>query len=300
MTRLNIEHHIETLYESDSVSALIFHCPGKASHCEHVVEEYSEQHEIVFPLDGLFMRYDAFGRFIADSNHILFFNSEQPHEISHPIWGCDTSLIIRFRNDILLDLLGYYEPIEKPFTDGHRLLDSKQQLIKQQLLMMLAHSEQDLFAIEEYILHQISALLEHEQKQATDSGKMTIEQREAVFNAQCILNQSFRETISLHNIAQQVFYSEYALCRLFKQQVGTTIHQYLTGLRLSQALHELVEQPQKPIGDVGVELGFSSPSHFSTRFLNTFGKTPGDFREQATSAKLHEMHKNLKVKPIAS
>lgn len=299
MTRL-VEHHIETLYESGSVSALIFHCPGKTSHCEQVVEEYSEQHEIVFPLDGLFMRYDAFGRFIADSNHILFFNSEQPHEISHPVWGCDTSLIIRFRNDILLDLLGYYEPIEKPFTDGHRLLDSKQQLVKQQLLMTLAHSEQDLLAIEEYILHQISASLEHEQKQATDGGKMTIEQREAVFNAQCVLNQTFREKINLNSISQQVFYSEYALCRLFKQQVGTTIHQYLTALRLSQALHDLAEQPQKLIGDIGVELGFSSPSHFSTRFLNRFGMSPSYFREHATTAKIHETHKNLKASPIAS
>jgi AraC family transcriptional regulator len=198
-------------------------------------------------------------------------------------------------------LLGYHEAIETPFRDAYRLLDNKQQLTKQQLLIMLARSEHDSLAIEEAVLSLMAILLgQGYQQPPVDNDKMTIEQREMVFDVQCFLNQSFRENISLNDTAHQVFYSEYALCRLFKQQVGTSIYQYLTSLRLSQALQDLVEYPQKAIGDIGMELGFSSPSHFSTRFLNTFGMTPSDFREQATNAKLHKMHKNLKVKSIAS
>jgi AraC-like DNA-binding protein len=295
-------HHIEILLETETLSAVIFHCPGKTSHCEHALEEYSEQHEIVLPLDGVFMRYDAFGHFVADSNHMLFFNAEQSHEITHPVWGNDTSLILSFADDLLSDLTGQIEQVETPFTDAYALLDTKQQLMKQQLLMMLAQSEHySKLEIAEHILWKISTLLRsNHPKKAADSDKITIEQREAVFATQCILNQSLYETITLNDIAQQVHYSEYALCRLFKQQVGTTIYQYLTHLRLAQALQDLTEKSQKNIGDIGMELGFSSPSHFSTRFLTTFGMTPTDFRQQATGTKICDMHKNLKAPQMLS
>lgn len=289
-----MSHHIETLFESETISAIIFYCSGKTSQCEHAVEEIAPEHQIVFPLKGLFMRYDAFGRFVSDSNQMLFFNRDQAHEISHPIWGSDTSLILSFRDDVLFDMLEYREPAEMPFSDAYRLLDSKQQLMKHRLLMVLADSQDELRS-EEAILWSISALIEQDEKGISQTNKLNIEQSEAVFNVQYLMNQSFRETITLHELARQVHYSEYTLCRIFKQQIGTTIYQYLSNLRLVQALQDLVEYPPKAIGEIGMELGFSSPSHFSTCFLNSFGMSPSEFREEATEAKIHDMKKHLKI-----
>jgi AraC-like DNA-binding protein len=63
------------------------------------------------------------------------------------------------------------------------------------------------------------------------------------------------------------------LQRLFKQLVGTTIHEYIMQCRLEQASMLLLDNrmPAKQIAEV---CGFRTVHHFTRRFTQRYGKPP--------------------------
>jgi AraC-like DNA-binding protein len=55
------------------------------------------------------------------------------------------------------------------------------------------------------------------------------------------------------------------------------LHQYLTQLRLAHALDALPSTSD--LTQLALDVGFSSHSHFTSRFRRAFGTTPSRFRE---------------------
>ena len=95
-----------------------------------------------------------------------------------------------------------------------------------------------------------------------------------------VLNQRFCERLSLSDVGEEVGLSVFHLCRLFKRRMGTTIHRYLTRLRLRTAL-EMLGTPGVDLTRVALALGFSSHSHFTDCFRREYGITPSRFRDPA-------------------
>lgn len=60
------------------------------------------------------------------------------------------------------------------------------------------------------------------------------------------------------------------------------IHCYLNGLRLRAAL-ELVVEGTGDLGELALELGFSSHSHFTAAFRKEFGMSPRAVRTAGTA-----------------
>ncbi len=100
-----------------------------------------------------------------------------------------------------------------------------------------------------------------------------------------LLASQYTESLSLHHIAQTLNTSAYHLCRVFREVAGLTIHQYLSQLRLRSALHSLTET-DADLSTLGLSLGFSDHSHFSSYFRKAFGETPSMYRRNAISPEL--------------
>lgn len=83
--------------------------------------------------------------------------------------------------------------------------------------------------------------------------------------------------LSLAKIATQLNISQYYFCRLFKQSIGITLHQYVIQQRVERA-KELLKQPERAIAHVAVECGFANQSHFAKHFRQYTGITPKEFR----------------------
>jgi AraC-like DNA-binding protein len=64
--------------------------------------------------------------------------------------------------------------------------------------------------------------------------------------------------------------------------MGRSIFQYLRALRMERAA-ELLREGRMNVTEVALAVGFSSPSHFSTAFHETFGCCPGLFPLNFTS-----------------
>lgn len=89
-----------------------------------------------------------------------------------------------------------------------------------------------------------------------------------------LLKENLAETPPLEAIARRVGCSPFHLSRIFSQEAGQTMTQYLRQLRMERAAQLLLEGRLK-ITAIALEVGYSSASHFSTAFHETFGCCPG-------------------------
>jgi AraC family transcriptional regulator len=69
---------------------------------------------------------------------------------------------------------------------------------------------------------------------------------------------------------------------MFRESFGLPPHQYLLARRLVRA-RELLRSTRLPFGDIALDCGFASASHFSNRFRQAIGATPGEYRLALTS-----------------
>jgi len=92
------------------------------------------------------------------------------------------------------------------------------------------------------------------------------------------MNERLADDFSLGYLAQIADLSEYHFSRMFKRATGLSPSQYFIRLRMDRARRLLVETDRSVI-DVGLEVGYSSPSHFSQVFRRQIGLTPSAYRQ---------------------
>jgi AraC-like DNA-binding protein len=115
--------------------------------------------------------------------------------------------------------------------------------------------------------------------QTPPSGELFCERqkklnRERVQRVMSLLKENLAEPQGLEEIARRVGCSPFYLSRIFTQEVGQTMTQFLRQARMERAAQLLVAGQLK-ITAIALEVGYSSPSHFSAAFHETYGCCPG-------------------------
>ena len=83
--------------------------------------------------------------------------------------------------------------------------------------------------------------------------------------------------LSVEEVAGLLGLSRMQLYRKVKAVLGTGVTDFIQSLRLTKA-RELLLDEQRTVADVAYELGFSSPSYFSTSFRARYQLSPSEFR----------------------
>ena len=89
-----------------------------------------------------------------------------------------------------------------------------------------------------------------------------------------LLKQNLAEPPTLEELGRKIGCSHFYLSRVFSNHTGQTITQYLRQLRMERAA-ELLRSGEFNVTEAALEVGYSSPSHFSAAFHETFGCCPG-------------------------
>ena len=97
---------------------------------------------------------------------------------------------------------------------------------------------------------------------------------ERVERVKTILATNLSAPPTLEEIGKQVGCSPFYLSRTFSKEMDKTIPQYLRQIRMERAA-ELLQAGKLNVTEVALEIGYSSLSHFSTAFHETFGCCPG-------------------------
>ncbi len=98
----------------------------------------------------------------------------------------------------------------------------------------------------------------------------------AVAQARAYLAAHAAEPLTLAQVAAAVGLSPFHLLRVFRRAVGAPPHVYLESLRIKRAQQLLAAGT--PLAEVAYAVGYSSQSHFTTRFRRIIGVTPGRYR----------------------
>jgi AraC-like DNA-binding protein len=98
-----------------------------------------------------------------------------------------------------------------------------------------------------------------------------------------LLEEDSQHQWELTEIAQRVNLSPGRLAHLFKSEVGTSIQQYLTQIRLAKAMQHL-ESTFLSIKEIASAAGFRNVARFTAGFKNAVGVTPADYRRRSPVA----------------
>jgi AraC family transcriptional regulator len=248
-------------------------------------------HLIVFPRTSVTITHAGGEPIIANPNVVMFYNKDQEYYRKAISERGDRCEWYAFHPQILLDALGTYDPavvehFERPFTFAFGPSHPGSYL--QQRLVFRHISESitpDPLFIEETML----CVLQHVlglayQRWALPSRRVTRRAKhnmEIVRSVQLLLAARFQEHLTLEDIAAEINYSPYHLAHIFRQQTGQTIHAYLNQIRLRTALDFL--QSDVDLTQLALKLGFSSHSHFTQAFRQTFGTLPSQLRSHSNS-----------------
>jgi AraC family transcriptional regulator len=89
-----------------------------------------------------------------------------------------------------------------------------------------------------------------------------------------ILRENLACPPTLEQLGAQVGCSPFYLSRTFSKEVGMTLPQFMRKLRMERAA-ELLRGGRHNVTEAALEVGYSSLSHFSLAFHETFGVCPG-------------------------
>lgn len=94
------------------------------------------------------------------------------------------------------------------------------------------------------------------------------------------IEDSLGQSIELEQLAQIAGMSRFYFCRLFKQSVGFTPHQFVIRRRIERAKH-LLRQSNLSIAEIAITCGFANQDHLTRYFKRLTSATPSIFRQQS-------------------
>lgn len=97
--------------------------------------------------------------------------------------------------------------------------------------------------------------------------------------------QHISRRITTAELAAHLNVSRAHLCKSFKAETGSSLAEFITGLRVEEA-KRLLTVSQKPLGELAVSLGFSSQSHFQNVFKAATGMTPAGYRARQSAGQI--------------
>jgi two-component system response regulator YesN len=90
----------------------------------------------------------------------------------------------------------------------------------------------------------------------------------------------YQRRLTLEEIAQQVYVSPSYLSRLFKKEIGCTVIELLTKVRVEEA-KKVFHDPKYTVRQVAAEIGFEDANYFSKVFRRIEGITPSEYKQKA-------------------
>lgn len=269
---------VRTLLQTPSVTVRDVCCQGRCSH--RSAEECATATELVFPYRGVFARHLGQDQAIAEANQVLFFNRDDGYRISHPVEGGDACLSLAVSEPLLRELA------PKPLLrDGealafrlHRLrIDPRAQALVALLRHSLVQEVAEPLEAESLALTLVQRALG---PRTTHEAGASIGRQRLADRAKLVLAGDLARRWTLAEIAAEVGCSPVYLTQVFQQVEGLPLYRYQLRLRLARALDLLPDCDD--LTALGLDLGFSSHSHFSAAFRDTYGRSPSDFRQKAS------------------
>jgi len=274
------ELSINRLLETRTVALRDVVCSGDCRHKSP--EECAQSTYFVFPYRGAYVRHLGSDDAVAEPNQVLFFNKDESYRISHPVSGGDACLSLWVDESLLSEL------VPKDYVRGADALAFRRQRARidaraQALVALLRHGLQRGVIVEplegETLL--LTLMRRALGERTSHAARATAARQKLVDRAKLVLTSDLGRRWTLAEIAAEVAVSPVYLTQVFQQVEGMPLYRYQLRLRLARALDVLPRY--NDLTTLSLDLGFSSHSHFSSAFRQTYGRTPKEFQSLVRS-----------------
>jgi AraC family transcriptional regulator len=243
-----------------------------------------QRHVVVFPRTLVRIAHAGAEGFLAGPDLVTYYNRGQLYRRESVNGLPDRCDWFAFSPEVLADALADLDPAARdrpaaPFAFARGPGDSVAYVRQRMIVDALAGGTPlETLRVEEDLLHILARLLEAAYgARRTESSRGRPADRDLAEDARVLLGRTFCEDRPLSWMAPELGVSIFHLCRVFRREAAMTLHAYRSGLRLSAAL-ELLRDASRDLTAIGLDLGYSSHSHFSDAFRRRFGVTPSAFR----------------------
>ncbi|MCI3922904.1 response regulator [Paenibacillus sp. TRM 82003] len=101
---------------------------------------------------------------------------------------------------------------------------------------------------------------------------------QAVDYVRTYIEEHLQEDLSLVRLAELIYFNPSYLSRLFKQECGYNLSEYIDERRLKKA-KELLKSSECKIAEIGAKVGYAAPHSFTRFFKKLTGVTPQEYRD---------------------
>ena len=236
-----------------------------------------------FTHGGAFVVHSGGRSSVIDPSCTLLINADAPYRMSKHFGETSHGAYVLVRPDVFFDVArargpaGGFGEVEGPNS-------TRMYLLHRAILDRLAQAPPpDALEIDEMAVGLVEAAFRkvpiHRETRARRRQGAVIE------SVRALVLEHLSEALKLDEIASAVGLSPFHLCRVFRRVTGRTLHQYRTTLRL-RAAFDRIARGNIDLGQLGIELGYSSHSHFTAAFRKEFGTSPSKVRKNAHASGL--------------
>lgn len=246
-----------------------------------------EDHIVVFPRTGVWICHEGSRPFVADPNVATVYNCGQRYTRAPLCRDGDRGDWFAVSPELAVELAGGAgagtdDVAARPFGVEYLPVSATLYAMQRRVVELVEHGA-DALQIEELALAVLGEALRAARAGRPIRRESTTAHRELAMRIRAELADRLAEPLDLATLAERLGASPWHLCRVFKEQTGTTIHAWRQDLRLRAALEHLAPASHG-ISTLAHELGFSSHSHFTAAFRRRFGFPPSARRMQSRVA----------------
>ena len=269
-----VEFSTQLLLNTETVTIRDVACRGACRHKS--AEECSDATHLVFPYRGVYVRHLDRDDAVAEANQVLFFNASEGYRISHPVEGGDACLSLAIGEPLLRELAPKAQVREGSglaFRRQRLRIDARTQALVALLRHSLNRKAAETLEAETLALTLVRRAMGERTSHAAGAS---IGRQKLVDRAKLALSSDLARRWTLAEIAVEVGVSPVYLTQVFRQVEAMPLYRYQLRLRLARALDLLGQYDD--LTTLGMDLGFSSHSHFTSAFRQAYGRTPAEFQ----------------------
>lgn len=268
----NQYHHPETLPNDNQTFQLVSLTHSSSDEGWHNLLHYHHFNEIIYCLSGSGYLHTLEGQQDLIANRFILVNQQVEHtEFVHPGKHLEYLVIAYTGPNIVMpksskhqlyshhDYSGAFHPIVR------RLLHEIKE--PNELSPNFIHHYVQLFLLE--LMAQTSLQLVEQ-----TPSNLSI----ATVTAKKYIEENFAQEVTLTDLAELTFLSTFHLSRLFKQEIGLSVTEYLNKTRIDRATI-LLATTNLSVNEIATSTGFNSAAYFSNKFKKLNGISPRQYRD---------------------
>ncbi|WP_188114688.1 AraC family transcriptional regulator [Paenibacillus sp. B2(2019)] len=125
------------------------------------------------------------------------------------------------------------------------------------------------------ILQLLSSIKTGDQQIFQSGERRTLRYSEKIMS---FIEEHYHEEVNLDQLAEEIHLSKSYISRIFHQETGGRLVDYLTARRIKQACR-LLGTTDLPVEQIGIIVGFPNASYFNQLFKKVLGTTPLKYRK---------------------